>query len=145
MAIKTITAANSIYMLAIAGVYPTPTKLEGYAADAAFASDDIAPAETVMGVDGNMSAGYLPYMTIQTISIMPDSDSLKLFEGWLIAMNTAKEIFYAAATISLPSIGRKYTLTKGVLTAAKQIPEVKKVIQAATYKITWNTVAASPI
>jgi len=138
---STITAANSVYLLAVGGIFPVPQQLQGYAADAAFAFDAIDPAETVMGVDGNMSAGYVPYMTIQTISIMPDSPSLTMFETWLAAMNTAREVFYANATIILPAIGRKFTLTKGVLTSAKTAPDVKKVLQAIEYKITWNTVS----
>lgn len=138
---STITAANSIFLLSVGGIFPVPQQLQGYAADAAFAFDAIDPAEVVMGVDGNMSAGYVPYMTPQTINIMPDSPSLTIFETWLAAMNTAREVFYANGTIVLPSIGRKFTLTKGVLTSAKAAPDVKKVLTANEYKITWNIIS----
>jgi hypothetical protein len=138
---STITAANSVFQLAVAGIFPVPQQLQGYAADAAFMFDTVDPAETVMGVDGRMSAGYVPYMTIQTISIMPDSQSLSLFDTWLTANNTAREVFFANATILLPSIGKKYSLTRGVLTAAKAAPDVKKVLAAIEYKITWENVS----
>jgi hypothetical protein len=137
---STITAANSVFLLAVGGIFPVPQQLQGYAADAAFAFDAVDPAETVMGVDGHMSAGYVPYMTIQTISIMPDSPSLTIFETWLAANNLAREVFFADATIILPAIGRKYALTRGVLTSAKAAPDVKKVLAAVEYKITWEAV-----
>ena len=140
---KTITATNSIFLLSVGGIFPIPQQLQGFAADAAFAFDAIDPAETVMGVDGNMSAGYVPYLTVQTISIMPDSPSLAIFETWLGAVNTAREVFYANGQITLPSIGRKYVMTRGVLSAAKAAPDVKKVLQSIEYKITWNNVAPS--
>lgn len=142
---KTITSANSIFLLSVAGIFNTPQQLQGFAADAAFAFDSVDPAEVVMGVDGNMSAGYVPYMTPQTISIMPDSPSLAIFETWLNANNTAGDVFFANGQISLPSIGRKYTMTRGVLTSAKAAPDAKKVLQAIEYKITWNTIAPSNV
>lgn len=138
---KTITAANSVFLLAVAGVFPVAQQLQGYAADAAFSFDSVEPAETVMGVDGKLSAGFVPFPTIQSISIMPDSDSLSIFETWLAAMKTAREVFFADATIILPAIGRKYAMSHGVLTAAKTAPDVKKVLQAVEYKITWESVA----
>jgi len=138
---NTITAANSIFLLAVAGVFPVAQQLQGYAADAAFAFDAVDPAETVIGVDGRMSAGYVPFITIQTINIMPDSPSLAIFETWLAACNTAREIFVANASIFLPAIGRKYIMTRGVLTGAKAAPDVKKVLQAVEYKISWESVA----
>ena len=140
---KTITAANSIFLLSVGGIFPVPQQLQGFAADAAFAFDAVDPAEVVMGVDGHMSAGYVPYITIQTISIMPDSPSLAIFETWLAANNTAREVFFANAQISLPSIGRKYTMTNGVLTGAKAAPDVKKVLSAVEYKVSWESVAPS--
>lgn len=138
---STITAANSVFLLSVGGIFPVPQQLQGYAADAAFAFDSVDPAEVVMGVDGHMSAGYVPYMTVQTINIMPDSPSLIIFETWLAANKTAGDVFFADGHIALPSIGRKYVMTRGVLTSAKSAPDVKKVLQAIEYKITWQDVA----
>lgn len=142
---KTITAVNSVFMLSVGGIFPVAQKLDGYAADAAFAFEQVNSSEVVLGVDGKMSAGYVPYLTVQTISIMPDSDSLYIFETWQEANNTARENFYADATIVLPSINRKYVLTKGVLSGYKASPDVKKVLQAVEFKITWNTITPAVI
>ena len=57
----TLTSANSAFSLQIANLYPVPQSIQGYAADDAFAVDDVEPVETVMGVDGKLSGGYTPY------------------------------------------------------------------------------------
>jgi len=141
---KTITAANSVFMLSIRGLYPVPQQLEGYTADAAFDTDTATPAETVIGVDGKMSAGFVPYLSTQTISIMPDSDSSLLFENWLAAMKAAREVYYADGVISLPAVKRKYTLTKGVLSSIVAIPGVRRVLQGRPFQITWGSIDPAP-
>ena len=142
---KTITAANSIFLLSVGGIYPVAQKIEGFVADAAFAFDPVTMTENVMGVDGKMSSGYVPFMTVQTISIMPDSPSLSVFEVWQGAMKVSREIFYANATIIIPSIQRKYQLTKGTLSTSTTAPGVKKVLQGMEFKITWESVDYSLI
>jgi hypothetical protein len=141
----TITAANSVYMLAVTGLFPVPQLLQGYAADDAFSTEAVTPAEVVMGVDGRMSAGYTPYTTQQTITLMPDSPSILLFEFWLATQKAQGEVFRADAVISLPSIGQSYVMTYGVLTSITPIAGVKKVLQARAFTITWEGVSAVPI
>lgn len=142
---STITAANSVVTLSIANLYPTPQQLQGYSADAAFATGDVETAETVMGVDGFMSAGWVPFKTDQTYSIQADSDSRRIFEDWLSAQNQQREVYIATGLIILPAIGRQYVMTRGVLTKAKQIPDAKKVLQAVEYTITWAQITPSNI
>lgn len=143
MTFNTITSANSVFLLSIVGLFDSPQQLQGFAADAAFSGDARTPAETVMGVDGRMSVGFTFSLYKQKISLMPDSPSYILFEEWLSAMEAAQEIYVANATIVLPSIGRSYDLTRGALTIAKPIPDVKKVLQASEFEITWESVIGS--
>jgi hypothetical protein len=135
-----ITASNSTVMLSITNLYPVPQKLVKFGADAMFATDDIEPAETGKGVDGNMFAGYVPYNTPQTFTIMPDSPSLTLFETWLATMKANKSIIQANATITIPSIRKKYTLTNGVLGRIRSIPTANKVLAAMEYQIIWDNI-----
>lgn len=139
---STITSANSSFALAITNLYPTPQKIEGYAADAMFAFEDVTLAQTIMGVDGKLSAGYVFNEQKQTVTIMPDSDSLEVFSNWYTAQRTAKDIYTATGTIIMPSIGKKFTLKKGILTNGKPMPDAKKVLQAQEYKITWENVTS---
>jgi len=139
-----ITSSNAVFMLSIATIFPVPQKLTKFAADAMFATDDVEPAEVGKGADGNMYAGYTPYNTPQTITIMPDSPQLTMFEQWLAAMKTNSTIYAANATIRIPSIGKKYTLTTGVLSRIRAIPNAQKVLQAMEYQITWDQVDPAP-
>ena len=140
-----ITSANSTYSLVINSVYPNAQILQGYAADDAFSADAVDKAQVVMGVDGRQSAGYIFHPIVQTITLMPDSPSLEVFSNWINAMDAIREILNCTANISLPAIGKKYTLTNGVLVNYKPIPDVKKVMQAVPFKISWERVVGENI
>ncbi|HVG90242.1 MAG TPA: hypothetical protein VNB54_02020, partial [Alphaproteobacteria bacterium] len=59
--------------------------------------------------------------------------------------NTLREIVYGNGSISLPATGKKYTMTKGVLTTLKAAPTVAKTLQPIEYMITWESVSVSPL
>lgn len=141
----TITSANSVFTLVAAGLFPVPVQLQGYASDKAFATDALEIAEVNMGVDGRMTAGYVANPVKQTISLQADSPSRTIFSAILQAQKTAREVYYLSGTISLPSTGEAFTLTRGILSTGKQIPDAQKVLQAVDYVITWQSVDASVI
>ncbi|MGK8226359.1 phage tail fiber protein [Atlantibacter hermannii] len=140
MAGNTITSADAIFALTVTNLYPSAQTLEGYAADAMFALGDTEMAVTVRGADGKLSGGFVFGQYLQTITIMPDSPSRDVFETWQLTSQTSKAVFRCNATIILPAIGRKYTLTNGVLVRVKAIPDAQRVLQAATYQIDWENV-----
>jgi len=140
MAGNTITSADAIFALTVTNLYPSAQTLEGYAADAMFALGDTEMAVTVRGADGKLSGGFVFGQYLQTITIMPDSPSRDVFETWQLTSQTSKAVFRCNATIILPAIGRKYTLTNGVLVRVKAIPDAQRVLQAATYQIDWESV-----
>lgn len=137
---RTITSANSTFVLAIPGVFPVPLPIQGYAADAAFAVESFDTAQALMGVDGRMSAGYTPEVKKLTVTLQADSPSLEVFDAWLGAMESAREVFFADATIVIPSISKTYNCRKGVLTNTPKLPEAKKVLQPVTYTITFEAI-----
>ena len=57
---STITSANSVFTLVVAGLFPAPVQLKGYASDKAFTTEAVDLAEVQMGVDGRMTAGFVP-------------------------------------------------------------------------------------
>lgn len=140
----TITAANSIFFLSIQDLYPAPQLLQGYSADDAFTTEATDMAEVVMGVDGHMSTGFVFNPTAQTVVIMPDSPSLDLFEQLQSATKTSREVYRLDATIRLPAVGKKYTLSNGVLQQAPAIAAVKKTLQPLTFRLMWESVIAEP-
>jgi len=139
----TITSANSVFTIVIAGLFPTPVQLQGYASDKAFTTEALDLAEVQMGVDGRMTAGFVPNPTKQTITLQADSPSKDIFTALIQATKTAREVFYISGTIALPSTGESFTLTRGILTNAKQIPDAQKVLQPVDYVITWESVNRS--
>lgn len=139
----TITSANSVFTIVIAGLFPVPVQLQGYASDKAFTTEALDLAEVQMGVDGRMTAGFVPNPTKQTITLQADSPSKDIFTALIQATKTAREVFYISGTIALPSTGESFTLTRGILTNAKQIPDAQKVLQPVDYVITWESVNRS--
>ncbi|HIC6611778.1 TPA: phage tail fiber protein [Salmonella enterica subsp. enterica] len=137
---NTITSADSIFALTVTNLFPSAQTLEGYAADAMFALGDTEMAVSVRGADGKLSGGFVFGEYLQTITIMPDSPSRELFETWQLTSLTSKAVFRCNATIILPAIGRKFTLTNGILQRVKAIPDAQRVLQAMTYQINWETV-----
>lgn len=137
---RTITSANSTFILNIPGVFPAPLPIQGYAADDAFTVEPFDTAEAIVGVDGKLSAGFTPTPKKLTVMLQADSPSLEIFDAWLGAMESAREVFFAEATITLPSIAKTYNMRKGVLTNAVKLPPNKKTLQPVQYVITFESI-----
>lgn len=144
----TITSANAKLTFTVrgpAGVVVGPFTVQGYASDDAFVTEVADSAEAVMGVDGRMSAGFVPFITRQTITLQADSPSIALFEAWLGAQQVLKDMLFADGALSLPGLQKSYALIKGALTRITPIPQAKRVLQPVTYEIAWETVQPAPI
>lgn len=141
---STLTSANSVLALSVVNLYPTPQLIQGYAVDDAFAFPDVKPNETLMGVDGILSAGYTPYPVNQEIMLQADSLSNLIFDNWISAEQTARETYFASATLIYPSLAALFTFTRGVMTSASPVPTAKKVIQPRKFSITWQSVTRAP-
>lgn len=144
MAGRTITSANSILLLSIEGLYDVPQQLQGFAADDVFDTEALETAETMMGVDGHLSGGWVPIPIKWNISLQADSPSNDLFENWYQAQQTARESYTATGQIQLPATRRKYALIHGFLTSFPPTPSAKKVLQPRRFQITWERLTAAP-
>ena len=143
MADTTITSANSVFTVVAPGIYPQPVQLQGYSTDKAVVTDAIEMAEIQMGVDGRMTAGYVPNPTKQTISLQADSPSRIIFTTIVQAMKVAQDVFYLTGDLVLPGTGESFTLTRGIITNAKQIPDLMKVLAPVDIVIMWEAVNPS--
>jgi hypothetical protein len=141
----TLTTANSVFALAIAGLYPVAQILQGYSTDDAFAAADIAPAEVVMGVDGKLSGGFVPVPRVIDIMLQADSASNQIFDDWNAAQESARELYIASAIISLQGTSQKYSLTRGIMTSYSPMPTAKKILQPRKFVITFESCTPSPI
>lgn len=142
---RTITSANSVYMLAVVGLFQAPQRLTGYAADAAFATAAVRNAEVLMGVDGNMSAGFIFAVREQTITLQADSTSCDMFETWDAAQLAAQELFFGSAEIAIPSLGRRWIGLKGVLSSITPMPDARRTLAPRTFIITWESLLPVPL
>ena len=140
MAEKTLTSANSIFTILAAGIFPIPQTLSGYAVDKAFAADALTLAETKMGVDGKLSAGYTPSPVKMSITLQADSDSNTIFMVLTQAIKTTREIFPITAHITLPGTGEVFTCNRGFLTVSKQMPDANKILGEKEYEIVFESV-----
>ena len=141
----TITSANAFYALSIATVFPAPVQLQGFATDDVFTTSVMKIIETMMGVDGTLSAGYVNVAVEQEIALQADSPSNAIFDQWRAAQAIVSDAFPASGTIRLPSLNQKWTLTRGFLTSWPPIPDARKLLQPRKYGITWEKIFASNI
>ena len=141
-----ITSANAIFMLAVDSVFPTPQQLQGFGVDEAFDTEAADVAEVQLGVDGFIGAGWIPRLTTQTITLLASSPSFALFEQWVLAMDTTQEVFHATGSITLPAIGRIYSLPQGTLTRYPALPNARRVLQHRQFTIMWGfPITGAPI
>lgn len=138
-----ITAANAKLTLAIPPLFSVPQQLQGFAADDVYDLDEIESVETLMGVDGTLSGGFVWKPQPQTIMLQADSPSCALFDTWYSNQVAAQATYVAAGVLTLPAIGLKFVQTVGYLTGYK-LPGAKKLIQPRRFRITWNIVLPAP-
>lgn len=145
MAERSITGANAVIMLSIPGLFPIPQQLQGFAVDDVFDTDQIVSAETMMGVDGKLSAGFVFVPVTQNYSLQADSESIFLFDTWWSVQQQSRDIFRATGIITLDAVFKKWTLIRGVLSGYKPIPDVKKLLQPQKFAIIWETMIPTPV
>ncbi len=141
----TLTTANSVLMLSFINFYNAPMQIQGYAVDDAFAIANVKTAETKMGVDGILSAGYTPYPVPLEINLQADSASNSVFDAVINAQNVAREVFVVNGTILIQGTGVLYALTRGFLEDISPMPGAKKVLEPRKFSITFQSITGAPV
>ena len=141
----TLTSANSILSLSVANLFNSPIQIEGYATDDAFTAQDVETAETMMGVDGNLSSGFTPYPVPIEITLQADSASNSFFDSLIQAESIVREKYVLNGSIMIPSINMVYALTRGFLGKITPISPAKKVLQPRKFEITFQNISGSPM
>lgn len=142
-----ISSANAVYTLVIAGLYLTPQQLQGFATDDAFDTERVTIAQVMMGVDGKISGGIVPAIKRQTIALQADSPSNAIFDNWVQAQDPTLggSLLSALGHISIPSIKAKFALAGGILSEYTPIPRARKVLEARSFVVNWQSILPSPI
>lgn len=142
---RSLSSANSTFMLGAVGVFSDLVKIEGYSADSAWKMDDVSLATTTLGVDGSFSSAWIPYMTTMTLQLMPNSSSNDFFERIMSYQDVIQETVELFGNIQIPSIGRKYALENGVISKMSLIPSAAKTLQAKSVVLIWGKCTVSVV
>lgn len=132
-----ISAANIGLSLAVASLFPTPQPIQGFAADNVHDFDEMENVETLMGVDGFLSGGWVWKAQRMRITLQADSVSNPFFDQWNQQMQGTGQVYVANGVLRIPSIALKIIMTTGYLTQWK-LPGAKKLVEPRNYGITWN-------
>lgn len=135
---KHITAASVIMTLVADELYPTGRTIEGFAEDSLRSLEDLTLNESIMGVDGKLSHGFVEYPTVLTLNLMPDQNGYTVFENIAQAQKTLRAPIILSMTIVDVSLNRKYTLTRGALNSWKPMPDATRTMQAVDAVMTFE-------
>jgi tail fiber protein gp32 len=139
-----ITGANATYTIVVAVVFPSPQQLQGFAADDIFTSDPLESTETLMGVDGKLSAGFVFVPVNQEIRLQADSISNAIFDQWYQQQTQSRQVFPATGVVTLPALNQKWSLQNGFLVRYTPMPSAKKLLQPRQFGIRWESVSTGP-
>lgn len=138
-----ITAANAILMMSVPGLFPVPQQIQGFAADDVYDLDEIESVETLMGVDGKLSGGFVWVKQPQTIMLQADSDSNEFFDTWQTNQIAGLRTYVANGVLTIPNLGLKFIQTVGYLSTYK-LPGAKRIMQPRRFRLTWQQVVPAP-
>lgn len=110
-----ITSADSVILMTVDEIFPAGIQLEKFSADGAWSTESRQVAETRMGVDGQMASGWIPNIKAVTVTLEADSPSLPYIEQLIAAQDQSRHLFSISLAITIPSVGKVYTYTKGVI------------------------------
>lgn len=128
-----ITSANSVAIMTVEELYPNGFQLQQFASDSAISQGDMTVAETRMGVDGYMVAGFTPNIKSLTTAFEASSPSIEYINNILQAMEQNRRVYRITLVVTVPSIDKTFTYSGGVLKSGKLLPDIKKVLDPITY------------
>lgn len=138
---KDITSANATVVMS--GVFPAV--FTQFSADNAWSQDEYTFLEHRMGVDGHVAVGYTPVEKEITFSFEANSPTLSVLNNMYLAMEASKKPFYSDIVITIPSIGKTYTLVGCYLTSYKVIPDGARTLEPVDATFTYERINESQI
>ena len=135
-----ITSANAIVAVSVGGLFSV--NLENFSADSSFTSDTVQAAETRMGVDGHMAAGFTPAIKTVTINLEAGSPSTEYMQLLRQVQEVNMKPYKVQMVISIPSIGKRYTFSEGVLQSYKDLPDGQNVLSPTQWVFHFEGMSA---
>jgi hypothetical protein len=139
-----LTAANATIFFMLPALFPAPFQIQKFAADEVMDAAEVEGAETSMGVDGTLSGGYINVPFEQGYTLQADSPSIVFFDQWFYQQKAIFDTLNPNATITMPSLGKKWAMTKGFLIGYKPMPDLKKIAQPQKFRVRWESALPAP-
>ena len=136
----TITSANATFVLTVPGLFSSGVALSQWAADDMFTSDSTPIVEAMMGVDGHLSAGWLPHPVKFKLKFAADSINIPYFDQWAAQMATNRDAIIGSAIITMPGNNSKFTLSNLYLESYKPIPDAKKFLEPMEFTLVVESI-----
>lgn len=128
-----ITSANCSLVLTVEEIFDSGIELQMFATDQSFSQGDSQVAETRMGVDGKMVAGYTPNIKEVTIMLEASSPSYEALAQVFRAMETNRRLYNCTLVATAPSLGIVWTWSNGVIASGQIVPAAKQVFDPTTW------------
>jgi hypothetical protein len=132
-------------MLGVTNLFAVPQQMQGFDVDDAFTTSSIGVAETKIGVDGILSAGFVYNTSPMEISLQADSPSVGFFETLYAASLAAQDVYFLFGVIRVPALSKVYTLTTGVLKNYDPSSDAKKILQPRKFAIEWQSIIGAAL
>lgn len=143
---NSLTATSATAVIFVSSIAPAGHTIQGEFLDNAYAIGDVTNKELKMTLQSVIKGGHIPQMKEVTITLLPNTPSWKFFTDWYQAEEATKSVLECQSLIiTLPSIGQIVTYTNGFLTTAKVSPDVKKILQEGSFKLTFGKVVTAEI
>lgn len=110
-----ITSANATLFLTVEELYPNGVQLYQFATDQSYSSEAEQIAETRMGVDGMMVAGYTPNIKVVGVNLEVSSPSVAVMDYIIQATKANRKPYKCMLVANVPSIGKTFTWSAGTL------------------------------
>lgn len=128
-----ITSANATLILTVDDLFPQGIQLYMFATDQSLSMSELTVAETRMGVDGNLVAGFVPNPKEVNIMLEAASPSYSSLATLYRATEQKRGIYQCTLIATVPSIKQVYTWTAGVLVKGTPVPPFKKILDPTSW------------
>lgn len=142
---RTLTAADALITLSIPDVFGAPFNLDGFATDDVYDMPEIDVAETAMGVDGRLSAGFVFRPVTQAYMLQADSLSVDNFEQLYSQQQQNHQVYVITGVTTLLAVGKQYAMSRGFLRNYSPAPAGKRILQPRRFGIEWQSVLPQPV
>lgn len=126
-----ITSANATVSMSVESLFSV--NLEQFSTDSSFTSDTVQTAETRMGVDGHMAAGFTPAIKTVTINLEASSNSNTYLQLLKQAQEANRKPYTVNMVIEIPALKKRYSYSNGVLQSYKDLPDGNNVLSATQW------------